>query len=635
VMIYRRIESHLLERGQPERLEIVRRCLYYKAGKKLSQPPRAGKPSWQRLLMERMTAEWGWDQAKLALLDSRSQWRIQEVEAERNELVKELTLSYRFLSEFARRSDAVRSIDAREFSILGRKLYAAYERKAGKIDTVNPGRAINVAENEIGICAVRSADGSTARWAVWPGAAGARRDAAARPLKQAGSVSELLAWCAVNGVIGEQTRISTRERADGLRATEVRSMVRELREHVLSEAGASGDEPFGEGARVTTLLVFVNVATDPLAQARAAGVQRVSSRTDSLGFSALRENLVLNLETVTRNSWGEVVAARHAGVEGLMRCLRDYLQISPGEQGARPRVVVRCLCPSRAGPIAARVAELYSDVEKYFHQERAGANARYVLEVRNRLHLLAHRRGASSMAAAGSPAELYELLGAAQPDWSSLAVDRHALERSPLAAIAPRIEPWRCVVFSEARAEGIALTIVDEHGSFSHREYAGARESSLLAATDQFLQSVRYRQSTSAGTDADRPTAGPRYFRLGRSAGGSYAAHELPPPSGLRPGAFLNVQALAEPREGEVLFTVYCDDVAFSQAELGADFAFRLARYVRGRRRATEIYPVYLTDLDLSALGGEGDAPLQTIDYLRHRQQLEALVNRALEASTG
>ena len=44
-----------------------------------------------------------------------------------------------FGPEFARRADAAQAIDAREFSILGRRLYAAYERKAGKIDTVNPG----------------------------------------------------------------------------------------------------------------------------------------------------------------------------------------------------------------------------------------------------------------------------------------------------------------------------------------------------------------------------------------------------------------------------------------------------------------------------------------------------------------
>ncbi len=631
VMVYRRIERHLQAREQPARLEIVRRCLYYKAGKKLSQPPRAGKPSWQRLLMERLVAEWGWDTHKLALLDSRSQWKIQDVEAERNELVKELTASYRFLSEFARRGEAARAIEAREFSILGRRLYAAYERKAGKIDTVNPGRAINVTENEVSICALRAADGSPGLWAAWAGLMRAGGTPPGRALKQAPSLSELLCWCIVNGVIGERTRLAVRERADGLNAGEVQGMLRELRERVLGEHAdvAPGDEAFASGARVTDLLVFVNVAADPLRLAREQGLQRVSNRIDSLGYSALRENLVLNVETVARNSWGELVSARHAGVEGLLRCLRDFLPLAHGNAGLR--VAVRCFCPSRAEPIATRMGEVFGDLARHFHRDR-GASARYVLEIRNQLHVLEHRRGASSSASAEGLAALYEALGEPQPEWSSLAIDRHALERTPLPAIAARMAPWRCSVFSEARAETIAVTIVDEHGSFMHAEYAGAREGTLLGAIAQFLESVRYRQNGSGGADpaATRATEPPRFFRLARAAGGEYAAHELPAPPGYRRGSFLEVQAIAEAHEGEPLFTVYCDGVAFSQRELGGDFHPRLGGYILARRREATVYPVYLTDLDLSALAPAADAPLQTVHYLRHRQRLEAAINAAL-----
>ncbi|MBK8992357.1 MAG: class I adenylate cyclase [Gammaproteobacteria bacterium] len=634
VMVYRRIERHLLAREQPARLEIVRRCLYYKAGKKLSQPPRAGIPSWQRLLMERLVAEWGWDRDKLALLDSRSHWKIQDVEAERNELVKELTSSYRFLSEFARRGDAARAIEAREFNILGRRLFAAYERKAGKIDAVNPGRAINVTENEISIGTLRVADGAPVLWAAWAGVTRGSSRPAGRALRQAPSLSELLCWCLVNGVIGERTRIAVRERADGLSAGEVQGMLRELREHVLGEHAdvAPGDEAFASAARVTDLLVFVNVAADPMRLAREQGLQRVSSRIDSLGYSALRENLVLNVETVARNSWGELVSARHAGVEGLLRCLRDFLPLAHGNAGLR--VAVRCFCPSRAEPIATRVGEVLGDLAHHVQRER-GASARYVLEIRNQLHVLQHRRGAGSSASADSLAALYEVLGEPQPQWSPLAIDRHALERTPLPVIAARMTPWRCSVFSEARAEAIAVTIVDEHGSLLRADYAGAREGTLLGAIAQFLESVRYRQNGSGGADpaVTRATEPPRFFRLVRAAGGDYSTRELPAPPGYRPGSFLEVQAIAEAHEGEPLFTVYCDGVAFSQRELGADFHARLGAHILGRRREASAYPVYLTDLDLSALAPAAGAPLQTVHYLRHRQRLEASINAALAGS--
>src|SRR3990167_6075417 len=102
IVVYRRLEEYLSARHELERLELIRRCLYLKVNKKLSRPPRDRRKSWQRLLLERLTGDWGWGPRELALLDSRSQWKGRQASIERRALVNELTYSYRFLSEFAR-----------------------------------------------------------------------------------------------------------------------------------------------------------------------------------------------------------------------------------------------------------------------------------------------------------------------------------------------------------------------------------------------------------------------------------------------------------------------------------------------------------------------------------------------------
>lgn len=56
VMVYRRIERYLLQRGEPARLELVRRSLYLKVNKKLSDQGRAN--GWQRRLLQRLADEW-------------------------------------------------------------------------------------------------------------------------------------------------------------------------------------------------------------------------------------------------------------------------------------------------------------------------------------------------------------------------------------------------------------------------------------------------------------------------------------------------------------------------------------------------------------------------------------------------
>ncbi|MDL2425151.1 class I adenylate cyclase, partial [Pseudomonas sp. BAgro211] len=82
-----------------------------------------------------------WDSRALAQLDSRSQWKVRQVLLERRALVNELTHSYRFLSQFARLQHAASGINPRDMGILGRRLYAAFERKAGKVEFINPGIA--------------------------------------------------------------------------------------------------------------------------------------------------------------------------------------------------------------------------------------------------------------------------------------------------------------------------------------------------------------------------------------------------------------------------------------------------------------------------------------------------------------
>src|SRR5690606_8411302 len=49
VMVYRRIEKYLRSKQQPERMELARRCFYFKVNQKLSRPHTSSTSSWQRL----------------------------------------------------------------------------------------------------------------------------------------------------------------------------------------------------------------------------------------------------------------------------------------------------------------------------------------------------------------------------------------------------------------------------------------------------------------------------------------------------------------------------------------------------------------------------------------------------------
>ncbi|MBK7168071.1 MAG: class I adenylate cyclase [Gammaproteobacteria bacterium] len=368
MMVYRRLERHLLRREEPERLEIVRRCLYYKAGTKLSRPASQDIDTWQRNLMTRLTEEWGWDAHKLAKLDSRPDWNIHEVGAERNELVRELTYSYRFLAEFAgkarREQPSMHTSSASSVASCTRHTNARPARSKPSI-RVAPATSRSASSAYAPVRHLRR------KPPIRPGSrspGSSRRAPHHRSaLRQSACLTELLAWCVLNGVIGKHTRLATREALDGLRQSELRRMVADLRELVRACTSPErlDDEAFASPAQPLELLAFVNVAADPLRHMREQGLQRVTNRTDSLDFSALRENLVLNIETVQCNSWGEIVATRYARDDGLIRCLRDHLQLLAAGN-APPHITIRCYCASRAAAIVTRVEELFEDLGRSF-----------------------------------------------------------------------------------------------------------------------------------------------------------------------------------------------------------------------------------------------------------------------------
>ena len=86
VMIYRKLERYLLQRNEIKRLELVRRCFYFKVGKSLSRPSQQRPPSWQRGLMQKLVFEWGWTKEHLYNLDTHLNWKTPRVIEERKEV---------------------------------------------------------------------------------------------------------------------------------------------------------------------------------------------------------------------------------------------------------------------------------------------------------------------------------------------------------------------------------------------------------------------------------------------------------------------------------------------------------------------------------------------------------------------
>lgn len=632
IVVYRRLEEYLSARGELERLELIRRCLYFKINKKLSRPAQSRNKSWQRVLFERLTHDWGWDERQLNLLDGRGQWKVRQVENERRALVNELTFSYRFLSDFARNLQVASPLSGRDLGILGRRLYAAFERKAGKVEFINPSISPDLAEDSLTLVQqAANEDHDEPQWALFQGNLNAQEWQFFSPLKRSRDLMELLAWCHRNGVIDNSTRLTLHPGDSDLNDFELNNLLASLQQCVALPLPAIEEAALLQPSTPTELLLLVNVGLDPLKQHSQKNRHLISEQTNSLSYSGVRENLVMTIDQVSLNSWNELLVSRYEGPHALLDCLRDYLN-NQTPHGAKPCLAVRCFCRNRATAIALRVEELFRAVQQQLH---AAPNSRYLLQVQQHFHLLGLTPRAISHTLLPDLPALLDLLGTEQPAYSALHLDRLTLEGEDLALILPYGRPGTVQVFFRRAGEFAELSILDEHNALWRQRLAFRDEQSLLTPLHRFLQSVLYRRNALLPLEQfDNsselqilyyevcPAAPSRALRLESRATPTQGSSHT----------FYGVQAIIQAAEqNSVHATLYCNHREFSELEHGNQLFNRVAKHILAQRHSAEPYPCYLTDLDLSGLLGNETA--QTIHYLRYKAQLENDLNQALQRS--
>ena len=207
----------------------------------------------------------------------------------------------------------------------------------------------------------------------------------------------------------------------------------------------------------------------------------------------------------------EVVAARHAGEEGLLRFLREFPALCATE-GSAPALRVRAIGAVHGASVEARIKELLARVGGAFGGD---GDVRYVFAVGGQLQLLSREDGLMSAQKPGSEERLLAQLARPRRNPASLVIDPFALQGSSLAVVAGLLQRDRTSVFRERLPQGLRMLVADERGSLLVWTVRGAREASALAALAQFLRSVRYRQ-VAAGAIGIQPAV---FHTLRRGSG--------------------------------------------------------------------------------------------------------------------
>ncbi|MEQ9545761.1 MAG: class I adenylate cyclase [Marinobacter sp.] len=636
VLLYQRLERWLLTMETPQRLDLVRRSLYLKAGLPLSRTEQ-GVDNWRVRLLQQLVDEWSWSPAVLKDLDNRHQWRAEDVMTLRRTIVSELTHSYRLLSRLAREHGTRAAISSNDMNLLGRKLYATFQRKAGKIELINPGLAPSLGEENLafhhqsGQGEMPGQDG----WLLYRDLEDPS-DAFWQPvIRRTGNLTELMLWCYCNGLLTRTTRLNVRAGASTASVAELREMLDALSAFIPFPLAPANRESLSRGVKPLRNLLFVNVGVDPQAHLTERGLHKLSARHDSLGFSGGRDNLVATIDQVTLNSWHEVSLQHYASGDTLIQCLKNVLASVASTPAELPAVHVHSHNRGHGAAIARRVQELFSDVLSHFFAGGIGPHPlRYVIEMDRRYFLLQFNGTEPGFVALDSPEALIEQLARPQERYLPVVFDRHAmLDDQPLRVVCQASEPASIQVFFRVVGNRAKLWVVDERGSVFTWDQGYSNRRYLLVPLLRFLDNLVERRQLRQ-LDSPVGIAGIHCYEVMRRDGQWKAERRFDEDTSVTlPG--LDVQAIGV-QEGDqhLRFDIFCGDQEFTVQEYGDQLIRAVAHYIRSLRQAGETYPVYLTDVhlphDLDPHLYQQD--IQTTQYLYYRSSLEASLNRHLMA---
>ncbi len=619
LLILERITRYLNARNEADRLQLARRAFYFKTGQLLAR--RGTHTDWRHGQMQHECAQWGWNQADIELLDTRPHWKLERVLEERNALVSELSRSYRLLTDFAREQNAAATLDTRDLALLGRKLYAALDKRPGKIDRVNPGISRDLSERTLWL---RGTDEHPARWQLFLTPPG---QSLQTPVKSSISLVEILAWLHINGISERSTQMHYLPKPVGYGEPEQDKILKALRKRLRRKhIGDNGLESYADAARGKMSAWFVNVGKNPLASHVNAGYQLISARVDALSFGSAHECLVANIEHLYTTTWGELRVERHDnGSEGLLDCLCRYLNLFAPHQHKPGSIAAYSYSSTRGGAIAVRVARLVQSVADSFH--KLGDTARYILRIADHFYRIHHTGDHYTWDPIGELDTLHDYLARATQKFVPTRIDRVSMQDSPLPALMTRNEADQVQVFYRIRDAGIQVFMLDEYGAVFQQWVTHADEYHLLVHLQSFLDSVANRRLLTSA--AGGPGPGPRFARIGRLANGDWQIKPIKVPSKRlidQTELVLSVGPSGRLRDG---FRLQLGKREYDSLLLGDDLFREVTSDLRQMRRSgSQAYPVYLTGV----VGAEGDTggPSSLMELLRLKQEVEARLAEAM-----
>ena len=629
IALYRRIEDYLLAQGDEARLHLLRRALYLKTEVRLSLPADPREPPWRRRVVEGLVEGWGWTPPEISHLDNRAHWRYQEAREERREMIRALQKSYSVLSEFARATGDQR-ISQLDLTVLGRRLYAAFDRKHDKLDIVSRGYCTAPEETELTLHQRTGEQGPY--WLLFAGNVGPEELANRAPLHRAQSLVAMLAWSFFNRLCTAGTSWYCFIGGRRAPASGCRKVLERLESAFPShDPLPSASEDLSRPPQVVWAQMVANASHDRAPLTAHESPRVLGERMDPFQSGSRRANVVHTLDLVLQTTWGEIFAVHCAGLDSVPRAFCELLgRVGPAAANAL-QPGFHCAEPDYGPAVVQRLQALWQTLVGLQATATVDVPVVHVLKL-GELHATATLDGATAQARAhGSLADLMKFLGEPVASGARQVVfDSLCLGDSPLSCVFAGHQPGEVRVYAWPRRDRIEVFVLDGSGCLLHYLHPEKDATTLFSQLDQFFELARRRMAV-AGAEI----AGNVVFGLLQGTGDGYVVQPIPTPArSIR--TFLPLRLHVDAAEpGKTRIDAYLDEMEFSSAEYGNGVFSAVAAAVLAKRASGERYPVFITDLELSArlLKARALEPRHLFELLRQKLRIEKQLSDAIAAA--
>lgn len=610
---YYLIEHYLIEKDQQDRLELVRRCFYFKTGRKLSRTQ--GSRTWQTESLEKLVSEWGWDDTVLIELDNRDQWKTPEVNRERKRLIDEMNRSYQLIVSFWKQHDSNLSGNNKDLNLLGRKLQAAFGQKSGKIDIVNRGITKNISENKLFF--VHNPKERLKSWSVYR----QNEQQARERIIAKKTLSEAIAWCFYNAILTDNTRCFSDDAPSGV----INDIVRVLK-HNMPLDDVTEDAQFDQKPLIQKMLLVVH--TDPDQESMLHTASKLTGEFNVLEFGGNTQPLITQIDCIYINEWHEVNCQTFSN-SAITQILLFFLK------GLRDNPAltqfIHCFNSHYRQQIESQLHRLTDMLTPYCLQNDETQRARVIINIHGAHQTIEFNNHHHPIIRAHDDNDqLIEYLGQPNRQFVQTYIDSTTLKKHPLTQFVKHNRADTLQIFFEQIRQRAFIYIFDEKGTFIRDTIRPFSKPESLQQLHYFLRATTAQYSSDQGPMAITPI---QFFELQQKRG-QYSYREIDIESTIKSDEVIALKTACEVVNDELTFIVtfnerdYIDDPADEHSLKSLAYAIKQERSRRGD------LPFVISSLDLSSCQHflSEDGQLFASHYLHVKRLLEHKINKALAA---